>query len=95
MRPGPSDWPAPGQLNCGGTTQPACKNGTNPGRTHRFYTGNPSVTFGFGLSYASFSYRVPPPPPPPPAISTPRNCYWGPRNIYCCKSLWIIFCGPR
>ncbi len=56
MRPGPSPWPAPGQIDCGGTAEPACKNGTNPGRTHRFYSKEAVVPFGFGLSYSSFRY---------------------------------------
>ena len=45
MRPGPSPFPAPG------CTQPAasCANGTNPGRTYRFYTGEAVVPFGYSL----------------------------------------------
>ena len=54
MRPGPSAWPRP---DCPGPAA-ACPRGTNPGRTHRFYTGTPVVPFGFGLSYASFAYSV-------------------------------------
>jgi hypothetical protein len=27
------------------------------------------------------------------AIRAPRNCSWGPRNIYECKSLWKISLG--
>ena len=38
MRPGSSDYARP---DC--TAKP-CKNGTNPGRTHRFYTGTSSTT---------------------------------------------------
>jgi hypothetical protein len=55
MRPGPSVWPRP---DC--TTQPQskCPNGTNPGRTYRFYNGSPVVPFGFGLSYTSFTYQI-------------------------------------
>jgi len=55
MRPGTSVWPRP---DC--TLQPPtrCPNGTNPGRTYRFYTGNPVVPFGFGLSYTSFTYKI-------------------------------------
>merc|ERR1719191_1329569 len=43
MRPGPSAFPRP---DCG---KPAaqCGNGTNPGRTYRFYTGDAVVPFGF------------------------------------------------
>ncbi len=29
---------------------------TNPGRTYKFYTGQPIFEFGFGLSYTTFSY---------------------------------------
>ena len=33
-------------------------NGTNPGRTHRFYTDTPVLPFGYGLSYTSFEYEL-------------------------------------
>jgi len=54
MRPGPSAWPRP---DC-----PApydnCQNGTNPGRTHRFYVDEAVVPFGYGLSYTTWKYDV-------------------------------------
>jgi hypothetical protein len=53
MRPGPSAWPP----------------GTNPGRTHRFYTGKPVVPFGFGMSYTTWNYTALPDPMPPAASS--------------------------
>jgi beta-glucosidase len=31
---------------------------TPPGRTHRYFTGRPLTPFGFGLSYANFSYSA-------------------------------------
>jgi pre-mRNA-splicing factor SYF2/beta-D-xylosidase 4 len=52
MRPGPSAWPRP---DCKAAP---CANGTNPGRTHRFFTGKAVVPFGFGLSYTSFRYET-------------------------------------
>ena len=57
MRPGPSAWPP----------------GTNPGRTHRFYTGTPVLPFGYGLSYTTWKYTVLPDPAPPAAGSAVRR----------------------
>jgi beta-D-xylosidase 4 len=48
-----SVWPRP---DCALHPQSQCPNGTNPGRTYRFFTGHPVVPFGFGLSYTSFTY---------------------------------------
>ena len=67
MRPGPSAWPAPG---C--DAQP-CPNGTNPGRTYRFYTGTPVVPFGHGLSYTTFSYTLAATPPASLALGRVRS----------------------
>lgn len=56
MRPGSSDFPRPDcpKKDWGRD----CKNGTNPGRTHRFYTGEAVLPFGFGLSYTTFKYSI-------------------------------------
>jgi hypothetical protein len=67
MRPGPSSWPPP---SCTAQPQSLCPNGTNPGRTYRFYSkGDAVVPFGFGLSYTSFAYSFAPSAPPPPSGS--------------------------
>jgi pre-mRNA-splicing factor SYF2/beta-D-xylosidase 4 len=55
MRPGPSTFARP---DCANQNPAACPRGTNPGRTHRFYTGAPVIPFGYGLSYSSFMYKV-------------------------------------
>jgi len=57
MRPGPSAWPRPDCQPAGGDFS-KCPKGTNPGRTHRFYTGKPVIPFGFGLSYTQFRYEL-------------------------------------
>lgn len=54
LRPGPSAWPRP---DCP-PPYDRCLNGTNPGRTYRFYRGEPVLDFGFGLSYSTFRYDL-------------------------------------
>ena len=45
--------------DCSNMQNPAaCPRGTNPGRTHRFYTETAVVPFGFGLSYTTFTYSA-------------------------------------
>jgi len=52
MRPGNSSWPRP---DCNSSP---CPHGKNPGRTHRFYTGETVIPFGFGLSYTTWKYEL-------------------------------------
>lgn len=40
------------------SSNPPCLRGTNPGRTHRFYTGKAIVPFGYGLSYTTWAYTI-------------------------------------
>jgi len=56
MRPGPSTFPRPDCTLVDDVD--SCDRGTNPGRTYRFFTGEPIVEFGYGLSYTSFDYKV-------------------------------------
>jgi beta-D-xylosidase 4 len=52
MRPGPSAWPP----------------GTTPGRTYRFYTGVPTLPYGYGLSFTTWAY-TPLPGPTSPSLA--------------------------
>ena len=49
-----------------------CQMGTNPGRTHRFYTGKAVVPFGMGLSYSTFSYSLASAPTGPVSLDAAR-----------------------
>ena len=49
LRPGPSPFPP----------------FSNPGRTHRFFTGAPVLPFGFGISFSTWRYTPVPGPTPP------------------------------
>ena len=57
MRPGPSAYPRP-DCSPADINASSCTLGTNPGRTYRFYTGKPVLSFGFGLSYTTFDYAL-------------------------------------
>jgi hypothetical protein len=57
VRPGPSAFPRP-DCSPADVNASACKLGTNPGRTYRFYTGEPVLAFGFGLSYTTWTYGI-------------------------------------
>jgi hypothetical protein len=50
-----------------------CANGTNPGRTHRFFTGKSVIPFGFGLSYTSFKYDIASAPTAPVSLDRLRE----------------------
>ena len=59
LRPGPSQWPRPDCPTAIWSVDPSkCVRSVNPGRTYRFYTGNPVLPFGFGLSYTTWEYEV-------------------------------------
>eukprot|EP00463_Aulacantha_scolymantha_P002975 TRINITY_DN372_c0_g2_i2.p1 TRINITY_DN372_c0_g2~~TRINITY_DN372_c0_g2_i2.p1 ORF type:complete len:541 (-),score=64.99 TRINITY_DN372_c0_g2_i2:507-2129(-) len=50
-----------------------CPNATNPGRTHRFYTGSTVIPFGFGLSYTTFKYTINSAPQSPISLEPVRG----------------------
>eukprot|EP00912_Choanoflagellata_sp_UC4_P000634 UC4_evm4s392 len=54
MRPGPSPFARP---DCHGSPT-SCPNGTNPGRTYRFYTDKAVIPFGYGLSYTTWEVKA-------------------------------------
>lgn len=65
MRPGPSAFVRPDCTeDCKLATRMhggpcgSCLFGTNPGRTHRFFSGQAVLPFGFGLSYSTWRYDV-------------------------------------
>ena len=66
-RPGPSTYARP---DC--KAKP-CKMGTNPGRTHRFYTGEAVTPFGTGLSYTTFDYKIVSGPAAPVSLDFARD----------------------
>ncbi len=55
LRPGPSEYPRP---DCPQRPASACPRAVNPGVTHRYYTGEAVLPFGYGLSYTTFSYAI-------------------------------------
>lgn len=80
MRPGPSAWPRP-DCQPVGSDYSNCPNGTNPGRTYRFYTGKPVIPFGFGLSYTSFKYELVAAPRTPVSLAPARRLLAGGRFV--------------
>ena len=47
--------------------------GTNPGRTHMYYTGQAVLPFGWGLSYTTWRYSVAGAPPPAVSLAPVRE----------------------
>lgn len=80
MRPGPSAFVRPdcaddcsAAVRMHGGPCGVCPFGTNPGRTHRFFSGQAVLPFGFGLSYTTWRYDLVASPASPVSLGPVRN----------------------